>query len=372
MKEHVFLTEAAYGKLNLTLDVVGRRADGYHDLRMVMCSVELHDDVELTLGAPDGCDCRFEASAANPATKEILRCAQNDMNRACSEHVAVPAAPKTTAPVVADAHIGHKGTLQDDGTWPMWASATTNAASECTAALPQGEGNLALRAARAYFAAAGIDPGGCFVRICKRVPMQAGMAGGSSDAAAVLRALNRHFGAFSDERLREIGLGLGSDVPYCLFGGIALAEGRGERLIRLPDLPNGAWVVLCKPDFSVSTPALFRALDELSGAPEARPGGPASNTDRMLTALRAGALPAVGAALANDFTPVLAQQAPIVEACKRQLRACGALGAELTGTGSVIFGLFDSPDTAEAAASALRASVPYVQITRIRPATTVG
>ena len=102
--------------------------------------------------------------------------------------------------------------------------------------IPDGQGNLCWKAARAYFDAAALDPGGLRIEICKAIPAQAGMAGGSSDAAAVLRALNRHYGRFTETQLRAIGLTVGSDVPYCLFGGAALAQGRGEILTRLPEL----------------------------------------------------------------------------------------------------------------------------------------
>ena len=297
-----FLTEPAYGKLNLSLDVLGKRPDGYHDLRMVMCSVELHDDVEIALGAgQNGC-------TMVEAVETSLACPRRSASRPCDKYE-----------------------------------------------LPQGAQNLAFRAASAYFAAAGIAPGGCFIRIAKRIPTQAGMAGGSSDAAAVLRALNRHYGAFSDEQLREIGLTLGSDVPYCLFGGVALAEGRGERLTRLPDLPEGMLFVLAKPDFSISTPALFRALDEATGIGDQRSGIRKS----MPEAITAGDPAAIGKALSNDFAPVLSREHPVVESVKQQMIEAGALGSELTGTGSVIYGLFDDASAAEKAAIALRQQTSF-------------
>ena len=279
------MTEKAFAKLNLTLEVLGRRDDGYHDLRMVMCSVALHDVVELRFdGNPDVC------------------------------------------------------------------SVSTAFGSDV---IPEGRDNLAYRAATAYAEAAGLSTDGLSIRIEKRIPAQAGMAGGSSDAAAVLRALNRRFGAFSDEKLRAIGLTLGSDVPYCLFGGVALAEGRGERLTRLPALPEGLCFVLIKPDFSVSTPALFRALDATAGQGSGI-GAAASKAEAMLAALQSGDAGAIGAALHNDFTAVLKQTHPVVTEGRRFLLRHGARGAELTGTGSVVFGVFDDRRTAERAAEAIR------------------
>ena len=281
----MILQERAYGKLNLTLEVLDRRPDGYHALRMILCEVDLYDDVTVELGAENGCVC------VSPDGK-------------------------------ADA-------------------------------LPQDGENLAFRAAKAYFAASKIDLKGCFVRIEKRIPTQAGMAGGSSDAAAVLRALNRHYGAFSSEELRALGLKLGSDVPYCLFGGVALAEGRGERLTRLAALPETLHFVLVKPEFSVSTPRLFGALDKARADGTCRAAAREGQTAAMLTAISEGNAAAIGAALFNDFAPVLAREFPTVEQCKRTLIAHGALGAELTGTGSVIYGVFADRQRAEAACALL-------------------
>ena len=304
----IVLRERAYGKLNLTLDILGKRADGYHDLEMVMCSVSLFDELTLELGT------------GGPWS---VTCDQDD--------------------------------------------------------LPQNEGNLCWKAARLYFDAAGIDPEGLTIRVRKAIPAQAGMAGGSSDAAAVLRALNRHYGCFSEEQLRKIGLRAGSDVPYCLFGGVALARGRGERLTRLPDLPEGLCFVLAKPAFSVSTPALFREIDAacpLDGcgdgqspssekqclslqASPARPDTPA-----MLRALAAGDAAEIGAQLANAFEPLVAVRYPIVGRLRAAMLDRGALGARLTGTGSVVFGLFAAPAAAESAAAALRPHVPEVYLVR--------
>lgn len=286
------LREPAYGKLNLTLDVLGKRPDGYHDLRMVMCSVELHDDISVEPGAGE------ESCLAGA-----------DDGRPCGV----------------------------DG-------------------IPQGAENLAFRAARAFFDAAGFAPDGFSIRIVKRIPAQAGMAGGSSDAAAVLRALNRHYGAFSDTELRQIGLRVGSDVPYCLFGGTALAEGRGERLTRLPSLPGGLAFVLVKPEFSVSTPALFRALDEDAAARSKEASA------AMLDALERGDSAAIGKALSNDFAPVLAREYPVVAEVKQALVTHGALGSELTGTGSVIYGLFSDRTAAVLAAQALSSQYPFTAV----------
>ena len=278
------LLETAWGKLNLTLDVLGKRPDGYHELEMVMISVSLADELTLELGAGE------------------------DWSVTCDRP-----------------------------------------------GIPDGPDNLCWRAARAYCDAAGLDPMGLRISVKKNVPAQAGMAGGSSDAAAVLRALNRHYGRFSEEALLEIGLSVGSDVPYCLYGGVALARGRGEILSRLPDLPGELWFVLAKPEFSVSTPALFREID--AAGVTSRPDTPA-----MLRALENRDRNAIGAALQNAFEPLVAQRFPIVETLRKVMLAHEALGARLTGTGSVVYGLFCSQFKAAAAALELRELCPEVHI----------
>ena len=278
------LRETARGKLNLTLDVLGKRPDGYHELEMVMISVSLADTLTLELGT----------------------------GKPWSVECGVPG-------------------------------------------VPDGPENLCWKAARLYCDAACVDPGGLRIRVEKRIPAQAGMAGGSSDAAAVLRALNRHYGRFSEEALRAIGLQAGSDVPYCLFGGTALARGRGELLTRLPDLPGELYFVLAKPDFAVSTPALFREID--AAGVTARP-----DTAAMLRAIEQGDRNAIGAQLQNAFEPLIAARFPIVEKLRQVLLAHEAVGARLTGTGSVVFGLFCSKFKAVAAALELRELCPEVHL----------
>lgn len=278
----IFLQDTAWGKLNLTLDVLGKREDGYHDLKMVMCSVSLGDKVSLTLG--------------------------------------------TRAP------------------WRISCSMDS---------IPLGEENLCWKAARVYFDAAGKDPDGLFIQILKSIPAQAGMAGGSSDAAAVLRLLNRQFRCFDKVRLGELALQVGSDVPYCLFGGVALAEGRGERLRRLPDLPKQLRFVLVKPEFSVSTPALFGRIDETGVT--ARP-----DTEAMIEALKKGSARDIGALLQNAFEPLVSEEYPVVQDIRQLLLRRGALGARLTGTGSVVFGLFDN--AAAAASAARELQTRYLQV----------
>ena len=266
----------AFAKLNLTLDILGKREDGYHDLRMVMQSITLADT--LTLEENQGEGLRVSAN---------LRF------------------------------------------------------------LPTGEKNLAAAAALRFWEALGREPEDLDIRIEKRIPVCAGMAGGSSDAAAVLRALNQRAGApFSPKELARLGERVGSDVPYCVLGGTALAEGRGEVLTPLAPLPR-CWVVACKPDFPISTPELFAQADRVKL--RRRP-----DTAGLVAALEAGDLGGVARRMYNVFEDVLpARLYTRVAEIKNDLIQCGALGANMSGSGPTAFGLFDRLEAAQEARSCL-------------------
>ena len=268
----------AYAKLNLSLDVLNKRPDGYHEMKMVMQTVSLRDSLTVETG--------------------------------------------TGRPLEMRSNLGF---------------------------LPADEHNLAAAAALALCRETGTDPGGLSIRLDKSIPVCAGMAGGSADAAAVLRGLNELLGlGLSQTRLEEIGALVGSDVPYCVGGGTARAEGRGEVLTPLPPLPR-CHVVLCKPAFSVSTPELFRALDgcRIRRRPD---------TAGLTEALAAEDLPGVARRMYNVFEHVLPQRRyQEICAIKNSLIQHGALGASMSGTGPTVFGLFDRQQAAEDAWSALRA-----------------
>jgi 4-diphosphocytidyl-2-C-methyl-D-erythritol kinase len=267
------VNEKAYAKLNISLDVLAKRPDGYHDMRMVMQSVSLCDDLRVT--------------------------------------------------------------LRDDGEIHV----STNLRF-----LPNDERNIAAKAARAFFAQLGGKSLGAEITIVKRIPVRAGMGGGSSDGAAVLRALNRLTGKpFSRTELEDIGARLGSDIPFCVAGGTALAEGRGEKLTALPPFP-GCRFVIVKPDFSVSTPELFAKLDLISVKYH-------PDTQGILAALDGGVLSEVCRRMYNVFEDVLPPRQGEVAQIKSGLLDCGALGAVMTGTGSAVFGIFDGPQGAQAAKS---------------------
>ena len=266
----------AFAKLNLTLDILGKREDGYHDLRMVMQSITLADT--LTLEENQGEGLRVSAN---------LRF------------------------------------------------------------LPTGEKNLAAAAALRFWEALGREQEDLDIRIEKRIPVCAGMAGGSSDAAAVLRALNQRAGEpFSPKELARLGERVGSDVPYCVLGGTALAEGRGEVLTPLPPLPR-CWVVACKPDFPISTPELFAQADRVKL--RRRP-----DTAGLVAALEAGDLGGVARRMYNVFEDVLpARLYTRVAEIKNVLIQCGALGANMSGSGPTAFGLFDRLEAAQEARACL-------------------
>lgn len=271
------ITIQAHAKLNLTLDVLGRREDGYHDLKMVMQSITLADRLTLRPGRAPGIQ------------------------------------------VSSSFHF-----------------------------LPTGEKNLAGKAAVCFYQALGRPARDLDISITKHVPVCAGMAGGSSDAAAVLRALNRLEGdPFSPEELAHVGEAVGSDVPYCVLGCTALAQGRGEVLTPLSPLPH-CWVVACKPDFPVSTPELFARID--SCRIRRRP-----DADGLMAALEQGDLMEVARRMYNVFEDVLPErQLARVADIKNTLIQQGALGANMSGTGPTAFGLFSSQSQAQAAYDVLK------------------
>ena len=210
--------------------------------------------------------------------------------------------------------------------------------------IPSDERNLAVRAALRYLEAVGAKGQGLRMELKKRIPVGAGMAGGSSDEAAVLRAMNRLYGgALSPEALETLSASVGSDVPFCVRGGTALATGRGEVLESLPPMPDCAFLV-CKPDFSISTPELFRKLDQSSL--RCHP-----DTAGILDALQRGELRQICRRMYNVFEDVDDRRLRTVAEIKGRLLDCGALGAIMTGTGSAVFGVFRPgsipPDAAE-------------------------
>ena len=271
------LTLEAPAKINLTLDILGKRPDGYHDLQMVMQSISLCDTVKITVEAGGG---KISVSA--------------------------------------------QGTD-----------------------LPDGPENLAWKAAKSLSVG---------IHLKKRIPIQAGMAGGSADAAAVLRGLRRLCcPEMPEEELERVGAAVGSDVPFCVRCGTALAEGRGERLTSLDPMPH-CWIVVCKPEFGLSTPALFGRIrvQELQKRPD---------NAGMRAALHAENLAGIAGKLGNVFEQVLLpRERREIFAIEKALRRCGALNAIMTGSGPAVFGLFSQKTDAQKAAEMLRAGWNWVYL----------
>jgi 4-diphosphocytidyl-2-C-methyl-D-erythritol kinase len=276
--------EPAYAKLNLTLDVMDKRSDGYHDLRSVMQTVSIRDDIEI------------DVDTGKPWK---LLCSRED--------------------------------------------------------IPCDRSNLAWKAAEAYYDATGLSTTGLEIRIVKRIPSQAGMGGGSADAAAVLRALNDHYGKpLSIGALAEVGASVGSDVPFCVIGGTCEVTGRGEKLRKLPDMPDCVFVV-CKPAFSVSTPQLFTKLDETVIAH--RP-----DHNAMESAILAGDLGRIAENVYNVFDPVVTADHLELNYIKSIFHSYGALNQQMTGSGSAVFAICSEFEFAAVICNMLHDNYPDVFI----------
>lgn len=280
------LTRPAPAKINLALDILGPRPDGYHEMRMVMQTVSLRDRVTL-----------------------------------------------------AEAEAGF--------------SLETGFATA-------GEKSLEQRAAEAFFQALGRPCPPLRVTLEKVTPAYAGLGGGSADAAALLRLLRQRYApAMPREELEAVGGRIGSDMPFCIRGGTALAEGRGDLLTDLPPLPECRFVI-CKPDFDLPTGPMFARL---------RLGGSLSRPDvgGMVSALGRGDLPGAAKHAGNVFeTALKMEERREIEQIKEALLRHGALAAAMSGSGPAVFGLF-APD-AETAGAAEELRRSYAQVFEAEPA----
>ena len=278
------LFEPAYAKVNLTLDVLGQREDGFHDIKTVMQTISLRDDVEIDVGT---------------GKPWVLKCDKEG--------------------------------------------------------IPCDERNLAWKAAKLFENVTGKDLGGIEIRITKRIPSEAGLAGGSADAAAVLRALNEHFGApLSIGALAEVGGQIGSDIPFCVIGGTCMCEGRGERLRKLPNMPECVFVV-CKPEFGVSTPALYKKIDSV-----AIPRRPDNNA--MESALLAGDLGKVAENVYNVFDPLVTEEHLEMNYIKSIMNSYGALAYQMSGSGSAVYAIMPDFEYAAVVCNMLKENYPSIFI----------
>ena len=204
--------------------------------------------------------------------------------------------------------------------------------------------NLCVKAAEVFFADTAIR-GGCAIALHKVIPMQAGLGGGSADAAAVLRALRRLYAReLSDEALEKMAEKLGSDVPFCVRSRTALCEGRGEKLTPAGRLPR-LWYVIVKPPAAYATGAMYAALDRCTAQRE-------RTTDELLEAIRSGKRKKICAAVQNDFHLALPEDSP-VPAIRGKLTEMGAGAAIMSGSGSAVFGIYDNRYKARCAAMLL-------------------
>lgn len=216
--------------------------------------------------------------------------------------------------------------------------------------------NLAYRAAEVFFARTGLANDGVHIALQKRLPMQAGLGGGSADGAAVLRGLRTLYAPeLPNERLEAMAAELGSDVPFCVKGGTALALGRGEQLSPLPQLPD-CWFVLVKPEEAFSTGKMYGRIDELGCYDVIDPSS-------MTAALTRGDLAAVCAAMENTFEKAVPADCA-VPVIREELMRRGAMGAMLSGSGSAVFGIFDEESAAKRAAEAMKAEYPRTFLAR--------
>ncbi len=267
-------TQRAYAKINIGLDVLRRRADGYHEVKMIMQTVDIYDELVLERRKQPGIELRMDNSD-----------------------------------------------------------------------LPSGGDNLICRAADLLFREKEIT-GGVNISLTKRIPIAAGMAGGSADAAAALRGLNELFDmGYSLKELQALGVGLGADIPYCLAGGTMLSEGIGEILTPLP-APPAAHLVIAKPDINVSTAFVYGNLhaDRLAWHPD---------IDGMIVALQKGDLDGITDRLGNVLETVTVKAHPVIEQIKELLRKQGAENALMSGSGPTVFGIFKEKETAARAAEAV-------------------
>lgn len=278
----------ARAKINLGLDVVRRREDGYHEVKMVMQMLRLYDQIDIEKTQESGIFVRSNLSF-----------------------------------------------------------------------LPTDERNIAYKAAKVMIDQFGLEQG-VIIRIEKHIPVAAGMAGGSTDCAAVLYGMNKLFGLrLNQKKLRELGVKLGADVPYCLMRQTALSEGIGEILTPISPLQDCP-ILIAKPSVSVSTRHVYEhlKLDEQTMHPD---------IDGIVTALANGDLYGVTDRMANVLETVTVPEHPVIDEIKKQMMASGAVNALMSGSGPTVFGIFDDEEKAKKACEDMKASGLARQIYLTRP-----
>ncbi|MBP3722388.1 MAG: 4-(cytidine 5'-diphospho)-2-C-methyl-D-erythritol kinase [Selenomonadaceae bacterium] len=269
----------AYAKINLTLDILGTREDGFHEVAMIMQSIGLHDDLDI-----EKKDAGIELAIDNTE-------------------------------------------------------------------LPADESNLCYKAAELMFDEFNVK-GGVKIDLTKRIPMGAGLGGGSADAAAVIRGMNEIFSLnASPEKLADISAKIGSDIPFCVTGGTQFATGRGEILKRLPDFPK-TYLTLIKPAFSVSTPHAYKMYDN---TPVVR----RPDNEGIIAALKNGDVKNIYSMMGNVLEAPIAKEYPEINEYKEMMIKAGAIFAQMTGSGSVVFAIAEDMRSANKIADAMKAKTSY-------------
>lgn len=269
------LVRKAYAKINLGLDVLRRREDGYHEVKMIMQTVGIHDILTFK-EAPEG----------------VLELSVDSMQ------------------------------------------------------IPDNDDNLIIKAARLLMKTAGINKG-VSINLEKNIPVAAGMAGGSTDAAATLLGLNEFFGlSYTREDLQKMGVKLGADIPYCIMGGTALSEGIGEKLSPLP-APPAAYLLVAKPDLMISTKYVYENLhaNNLKEHPD---------IDAMIEAIKESDLHKMCALMGNVLETVTERENPIITQIKKLMIEEGAIGSLMSGSGPTVFGIFEEEKKAKQCLSLLQ------------------
>lgn len=274
----------AYGKINIALDVIGLRKDGYHLLKTIMQSIELHDIVNVT---PN----------------------DNGIN------------------------------------------------IDCTAKyVPNDNKNIAYKAAEIFIKTYNLK-GGVDIHITKNIPVSAGLAGGSTDAAAVLKCMRKIYKPdITDKELINIGAKVGADVPFCIKGGTAVCEGIGEVITPIRSFKDKI-LILVKPNFGVSTKQVFKKIDDIKYYNH-------PNVDKLVEAINNRDYKFVNDNMANVLENVVLKEYPIIDKIKTQIMNLGALGCLMTGSGPTVFGFFKDNNSARICYNKLKKYYKQVFITR--------
>ena len=291
------VTVKGYAKINLGLDVIGKLDNGYHLLRSVMQQIDLYDTIELS---------HLSERMENKDTYHALT---------------------------------------DDGLQIVLTSDSD--------AVPLDQSNLAYKAAKLLMEHDSIREG-VHIHIIKKIPVAAGLAGGSTDAAAVLMGMNELFGlGHSKDELQELGVKLGADVPFCIMGGSALAEGIGEKLTPIETMPE-MYIVIVKPSIGVSTKYVYENLRlEQVIHPD---------TEQILAAMQRKDLEEMTGLLGNVLESVTIEKYPLIRELKDAMLETGAVGSLMSGSGPTVFGVFDTMENAVEAEKRMRKKYPQVFI----------